>query len=93
MMDVYHEDFRNSIAIDVRIASISAALGLAFRNYAEHEKFYLEVAKDAGINGWELDRLLFNFKDEFMAKLDYAMRLAQVHVDQYVGDSTQIGAG
>lgn len=93
MMDVYHEDFRNSIAIDVRIASISAALGLAFRNYAEHEKFYLEVAKDAGINGWELDRLLFNFKDEFMAELDYAMRLAQVHVDQYVGDSTQIGAG
>lgn len=64
MMDVYHEDFRNSIALDVRIKAISEALGLSFSSYAEHESFYLKVAKEAGINGWELDRLLFNFREE-----------------------------
>lgn len=65
MMDVYHEDFRDSIAIDVRIKAISDALGVTFGNYSEHENFYLESARLAGINGWELDRLLFNFRSEF----------------------------
>ena len=69
MMDVYHEDFRNSIALDVRIKAISGALGLSFSSYAEHELFYLNVARDAGINGWELDRLLFNFRAEVEASL------------------------
>jgi thermostable 8-oxoguanine DNA glycosylase len=69
MMDVYHEDFRNSIALDVRIKAISDALGLSFSSYAEHEQFYLNVARDAGINGWELDRLLFNFRAEVEASL------------------------
>jgi hypothetical protein len=69
MMDVYHEDFRNSIALDVRIKAISDALGLSFSSYAEHELFYLSVARDAGINGWELDRLLFNFREEVEASL------------------------
>jgi hypothetical protein len=32
-MDVYHPDFRESIAIDERIKAISSALGLSFRNY------------------------------------------------------------
>lgn len=65
MMDVYHEDFRDSIAIDIRIKSISSALGTSFSSYSEHEKFYLDSAKLAGLDGWELDRLLFNFKNEF----------------------------
>lgn len=69
MMDVYHEDFRNSIAIDVRIKSISEKLGVSFNSYAEHENFYLSAAKIAGINGWELDRLLFNYRDEFMSEI------------------------
>jgi len=66
MMDVYHEDFRDSIALDIRIKSISEAFGLAFNSYTQHEEFYLSVAKEAGINGWELDRLIFNFKDRFL---------------------------
>jgi endonuclease III len=41
MMDVYHEDFRNSIALDVRIKAISDSLGLSFSSYADHESFYL----------------------------------------------------
>lgn len=69
MMDVYHEDFRDSIAIDERIKKVSAALGVQFDSYDEHEEFYLQVAKEAGINGWELDRLLFNFNDEVLMKI------------------------
>jgi hypothetical protein len=65
--DVYHEDFRNSIAIDARIKAVSETLGLSFSTYVEHEDFYLSVAKAAGLNGWELDRLIFNFKAEFLA--------------------------
>lgn len=48
MMDVYHEDFRDSIAIDARIKSISAALEITFPSYSAHEAFYLEVARQAG---------------------------------------------
>ncbi len=66
MMDVYHEDFRDCIAVDARIKSISKAHGLSFRTYSEEEDFYLGIAREAGINGWELDRLLFNFQSEFL---------------------------
>lgn len=69
MMDVYHEDFRDSIAIDERIKKVSKALGVQFDSYDEHEEFYLQVAKEAGINGWELDRLLFNFNGEVLMKI------------------------
>ena len=69
MMDVYHEDFRNSIAIDIRIKAISTALGLSFRTYVDHEQFYLDVAEAAGINGWEMDRLLYNWNDQIKQQL------------------------
>jgi hypothetical protein len=69
MMDVYHEDFRDSIALDVRIKAISDTLGLSFGSYAEHESFYLDVARQAGLSGWELDRLLFNFRPEVESRL------------------------
>lgn len=69
MMDVYHEDFRDSIALDVRILAISETLGLSFPSYAAHEEFYLGVASEAGLNGWELDRLLFNFRPVVEARL------------------------
>lgn len=66
MMDVYHEDFRDSIAVDVRIKNVSEAFGLIFSSYSTHESFYLSVAADAGLNGWELDRLMYNFQEEFI---------------------------
>ena len=69
MMDVYHEEFRDSIAIDSRIKGLSKAWGLSFVPYEEHERFYLGVARAAGLNGWELDRLLYNFHDEFVARV------------------------
>jgi hypothetical protein len=64
MMDVYHEDFRDTIALDTRILAISKSLGLSFASYAEREKFYLSVDTEAGLNEWELDRLLFDFRSE-----------------------------
>jgi len=69
MMDVYHEDFHSSIAIDIRIQAISNQLGATFSSYEQHEDFYLEIAQEVGINGWELDRLLFHFRKEIEEKL------------------------
>jgi len=69
MMDVYHEDFRDSIAVDARIKSVSDALGLSFPSYSAHEAFYLGVARQAGLNGWELDRLVYNFLGEVLSRL------------------------
>jgi hypothetical protein len=67
MMDVYHPEFRDSIAVDARIKSISDGLGLHFHSYQAHENFYLNVAREAGLNGWELDRLMFSFQNEFLS--------------------------
>lgn len=64
LMDVYHEEFRDSVAIDIRIKAISSALGLTFASYEVHEAFYLGVAAQAGLNGWELDRLLYHHRAE-----------------------------
>lgn len=47
MMDVYHEDFRDSIAVDERVKKVSEALGLSFKTYDEHEQFYLKIAREA----------------------------------------------
>lgn len=72
MMDVYHEEFRDSIAVDTRIKSVSEQLGLSFSSYVAHEAFYLSVAHQAGLNGWELDRLLYNFLPDILSRLRQA---------------------
>ena len=69
LMDVYHPDFRESIAIDSRIESISKEIGLSFKQYKDEEEFYLRVAHGAGINGWELDRLMYNFDKEIIRRI------------------------
>jgi hypothetical protein len=68
-MDIYHPDFYNNIAIDERIKKITKTLGYHFNNYSEHEKFYLDIAKEANLQGWELDRLLYQFNNEFIEQL------------------------
>jgi len=65
MMDVYHEDFRSSIAIDTRIRVITKLLGLSFKTYEDEEKFYLDAGQKVGLNGWEVDRLLYNYREIF----------------------------
>jgi hypothetical protein len=69
LMNVYHSLFHESVAVDDRIKSISQELGLSFRPYPEGEQFYLAVAQMAGLSGWEVDKLLYNFKDEVIASL------------------------
>jgi hypothetical protein len=69
LMDVHHPDFRDSIAIDSRIKRLSETLALNFDSYAEHEQFYLDVAHEAGLTGWDIDRLLFNFMGEVLEGL------------------------
>ena len=69
-MNVYDPDFRECMALDSRAQSITGALGYSFKRYEEHEQFYLEIAHAAHINGWELDRLLYNFRDHYLAAVD-----------------------
>lgn len=66
MMDVYHEDFRDSIAIDSRIKNILKSWNYQIIDYKETEQFLLQIAKDSNLNGWELDRLMYNFENEFI---------------------------
>ncbi len=68
-MDSYHPDFHNTIAIDLRIKKVTEALGYSFATYTEHERFYQDVAREAGLQGWDLDRLLYNHRDEFLAAI------------------------
>lgn len=68
-MDAYHPAFRGTIAVDARIKSISKALGLRFVRYADEEAFYVRLALSAGLEAWELDRLLYGFTDEALRAL------------------------
>ncbi len=68
-MDIYHPAFRDSVAVDERIQNVSKTLGLSFASFQEHEDFYRKVAQRAGLEGWELDRLLYNFNHEILGQL------------------------
>jgi hypothetical protein len=65
-MDGYHPAFRDTIAVDARIKSVSKALGLTFGSYEDEEDYYVAVARAAGLEPWELDRLLYNFKADVL---------------------------
>jgi hypothetical protein len=45
------------------------ALDHAFKTYEEKGRFYREIAQQAGLQGWELDRLLYNYTDHFLAAI------------------------
>jgi len=69
-MNVYHPEFRQSIAVDSRIESVLSALGLdELKGYEAREQFLLDAAREAGVDGWDLDRMLYHFKDRLLAKL------------------------
>jgi hypothetical protein len=40
--------------------------------YAEHERFYQEIASEVQLQPWELDRLLYHFNEPILASLDRA---------------------
>lgn len=68
-MDVYHPDFHDTIAIDQRIKKVTEALGHTFRTYEQEESFYQGIAEEASLQGWELDRLLYNYTDHFVTAI------------------------
>jgi hypothetical protein len=70
MMDVNHPEFRDSIALDVRVNRFLDALQVTLHTYREKESFFLSAAHEAGLNGWQLDRMLFNHTDDVLAALD-----------------------
>jgi hypothetical protein len=69
MMDVYDPAFRDSIAVDTRIRGVSTKLGLTFCAYPAEEAFYLRAARRAKLDGWTMDRILYNFTAEVTARL------------------------
>lgn len=72
-MDMYDDDFKDVIAVDDRIKDIADALGFseAERNdYCQMEEFFLDVAEDCGIDGWELDRIMYQFEPRILKELN-----------------------
>jgi|688.fasta_scaffold441487_3 thermostable 8-oxoguanine DNA glycosylase len=67
-MDIYDRDFRNSIAIDSRIQAIFKYSNLSHTDYKSSEEFLIEVANNLGMEGWELDRMLYNFYNKIVGK-------------------------
>jgi hypothetical protein len=61
MMDIYHPEFHQSIAIDSRLEDVLKELGLPEKNYEVGEQFFLDVAKECHVDGWTIDRILYNF--------------------------------
>jgi endonuclease III len=68
-MDAYHPDFHDTIAVDLRIKKVTKALGYSFKSYEQEERFYQEIAKEAGLQGWETDRLLYEYTDHFTSAI------------------------
>lgn len=60
-MDIYHEEFRNSIAVDERIKKILNFLEIPDNiQYEEKENILLAIAEESGFEPWELDRYIFS---------------------------------
>ena len=69
LMDAHHREFRDSIAYDERLKKVAEALGLKFARYEDAKFSFLDVARSAGLNGWELDRLLYNATEQILARI------------------------
>lgn len=68
-MDFCDRDFAETIAIDVRLKKIFDELNIDMSRYAIAERNMLDIAHDAGLTGWEMDRLLFNYTDHFLKSM------------------------
>jgi hypothetical protein len=68
-MDLFHPDFRDTIALDARIGNVTDELEIEFESYEEEEEFYVSVADRLGITPWELDRLPYRYTDEVVEEI------------------------
>lgn len=57
-MDIYDPAFRDAVAVDKRLKKVARELGFRGSSYGQVETFYCSIARDAGFEPWELDRLL-----------------------------------
>lgn len=71
MMDVHHPSFRQGFfAIDSRIQKLLPVLGYeGTKQYGAMEGFLNQLADDAGVDGWDLDRLLYQRHDDVIARV------------------------
>lgn len=71
LMDVYHPDARDRVALDVRVLGVAKLLGLDFARarYEVGERFFRDVAAAAALEAWAVDRLIFWFQDDVCARL------------------------
>jgi len=70
-MDVYDVDFRSTIAFDVRLDKVALLLGIDGLSYDEKEIYLQNVALDAGIEPWELDRICYHFNPAVLDALSH----------------------
>jgi hypothetical protein len=68
-MDIYDPHFRDSIAVDDRLKNMAESMGFRSTNYRTADDFYGDIAQEAGLEPWVVDRLLYHFKDEFLVLL------------------------
>lgn len=59
-MSIHDPDFNDAIALDARVKGFAKALGFDVKS-SKLEVELLEFAKNCGLSGWELDRLIYNF--------------------------------
>lgn len=69
-MGICDPSFRFTVAVDARLKRVARALGFQQRGYAATEEFFRAIARDASIDPWELDRLLYEFTDELLAGIE-----------------------
>lgn len=69
MMDAYHPEFHDSIAVDQRIKNISKELDLPTSKYDDYLNFYQKAALEIGIDPWDLDRVLYKFQKPVLESL------------------------
>lgn len=76
-MDIYDPAFRDAVAIDERLKKVAKAMGFVSNSYQEAEQFYCQIAEEAGLEPWELDRLLYQFTDHFLEAVGYEIRVSK----------------
>ncbi len=70
-MDMCHEDFIDSIAVDERLSDILDCLNVDPKStYLHKEEVLVQIAHDCEITPWHLDRLLYSFKDYYLKKMN-----------------------
>jgi hypothetical protein len=78
-MDVRHPDFRDKVVLDQQIRGITELLGGESGSYEAEEGFYLSLAEEAGLSGWQLDRLLHSFTGRFETAIASRRRSRTLH--------------